>query len=61
MEFLKYIIPVLAVAGLCAGWVFVQILAKRLGTKNHFDDRSSGCGKCGCGECAADEKELCQN
>lgn len=55
---LSYLIPVLALAGLSAGWVAVQILAKRLGTKNHFDDAGScgnGCS-CGGGVCRVEEK-----
>lgn len=53
-----YLVPVLALAALSAGWVLVQILAKRLGTKNHFDHAGScgnGCS-CGGGVCELDGK-----
>lgn len=43
----EFAIPVLALTALCAGWVGVQLLAKRLGTKNHID-RPPGCGNCNC-------------
>lgn len=47
MHWLNYLLPVLAMAGLSAGWVLVQLLARRMGTKNHFD-RKPGCGSCQC-------------
>lgn len=47
----QYIIPVLAMSLLCAGWVMVQFLARRIGTKNHFDNPPR-CGGCTCsGQC----------
>jgi hypothetical protein len=49
MELIKYIIPIFSVAVLCAGWVLVQIVAKKMKTKNHFDHLNSGCGGCICG------------
>lgn len=49
MAYLTYLIPVLALAGLCAGWVGVQLLARKLKTKNHIDNSSSTCGTCSCG------------
>lgn len=45
-EFLQYIIPVLAVTFLAAGWAAVQILAKRMKTKNHIDNGGGCCGAC---------------
>lgn len=47
MKWFEFLIPVLALSGLCAGWVLVQLLARRLGTKNHLD-RQPGCGNCHC-------------
>ena len=50
MEYLEYIFGVLAVVALCVGWLGVQFLAKKMNTKNHFDDLSSStCGSCTCG------------
>jgi hypothetical protein len=43
-----HIIAVLSAAFLCGGWVAVQVLARRMKTKNHFDDLDS-CGACSCG------------
>jgi hypothetical protein len=46
----QYIIPIFALAALCAGWVVVQLIAQKMKTKNHFDDLDgSTCGKCNCG------------
>jgi hypothetical protein len=50
MNIFNHILPVMALAALCAGWVAVQLLARRMGTKNHMDEGSASCGKCGCGE-----------
>ena len=49
MDLLKFLVPVIALAALCAGWVAVQFLARKAGTKNHFDNKSLGCGSCTCG------------
>lgn len=50
MNYLSYLIPILALAALCAGWVAVQFLARKMKTKNHFDNLdSSTCGNCTCG------------
>lgn len=46
---MTHLITILALGGLCAGWVGVQVLAKKMGTKNHFDDLKEGCGSCKCG------------
>jgi len=46
---LQHIIPILALAALCAGWVVVQIIARKMKTKNHFDHLNSACGHCTCG------------
>jgi hypothetical protein len=56
---LQYIIPILFVTFLTAGWVGVQLLARKMKTKNHFDDLdSSTCGQCTCNgsgdNCATD-------
>ncbi|MBI4930530.1 MAG: hypothetical protein HY841_07195 [Bacteroidetes bacterium] len=45
-NYLEYILPVLALALLAAGWVVVQIIAKKMGTKNHFDYGGGCCGDC---------------
>lgn len=45
---MQYIIPILFLTVLCAGWVVVQIIAKKMKTKNHFDNLTS-CGHCNCG------------
>jgi hypothetical protein len=50
-EFISYLMPILALTGLTAGWMGVQILAKRMKTKNHIDH--GGC----CG--AFSNKESC--
>ncbi|MBE2246562.1 MAG: hypothetical protein IAE67_04845 [Candidatus Competibacteraceae bacterium] len=44
-EYIQYLIPVFALAALAAGWMGVQLLAKKLKTKNHID--GGGC----CGAC----------
>jgi hypothetical protein len=50
MEYLQYIIGVLAVVFLCIGWLGVQFLAQKMKTKNHFDHLSGdSCGSCTCG------------
>jgi hypothetical protein len=55
---INYLIPILSLAALCAGWVLVQLLAKKMKTKNHFDHLNSACGHCTCGGVeAACEKE----
>jgi hypothetical protein len=47
---LEYIIPILFVSFLSAGWVVVQLIARKMKTKNHFDDlNSSSCTSCSCG------------
>jgi hypothetical protein len=47
---MQSILPIIALAALCAGWVAVQLLAKKMKTKNHFDDLDgSTCGSCTCG------------
>lgn len=45
---LQYIIAILSLSLLAAGWVGVQILARKMKTKNHFDNLNS-CGHCSCG------------
>jgi len=56
MDYIEYIIPIVSVAVLCAAWVMVQLLAKKLKTKNHFDDLNDSCGNCTCGG-----TEACEN
>ncbi len=56
MEFIAYIIPILAIAALSAGWAGIQLLARRLGTKNHIDHA----GECGSGcTCMYNEDSVC--
>ncbi len=58
MEYINYIIPVLVLSVLCAGWVVVQIIARKMKTKNHFDDLGKGgCANCTCGglDCEEDD------
>jgi hypothetical protein len=46
----QYILPILFLTLLCAGWVVVQIIAKKMKTKNHFDHLGKGeCMTCTCG------------
>lgn len=52
-EILTYLIPVFAIAVLTAGWMGVQLLAKKMNTKNHIDHSSSCCGTC-------DNKDSCE-
>jgi hypothetical protein len=56
MDYLDYIIPILAVTLLSAGWAGIQLLARRLGTKNHIDQAGS-CGS-GC-TCSYMEDNVC--
>jgi hypothetical protein len=52
---LQYIIPILLVSFLSAGWVVVQLIARKMKTKNHFDNLdSSSCGQCTCGGAEGD-------
>ena len=46
MTFIQIIGPILILAGLTAGWVAVQLLARKMGTKNHIDN-AGACGN-GC-------------
>lgn len=51
-EWLTYLIPVLALTLLVAGWGGVQLLAKKMRTKNHID-HGGCCGACdNKGECS---------
>lgn len=45
-EFWTYFIPLTAFTLLVAGWMGVQILAKKMKTKNHIDNSSGCCGAC---------------
>ncbi len=56
MELLYHLLPNLALALLAAGWIALQFLAKKMGTKNHFDNLGEGCGNCGCGGGACQKK-----
>lgn len=63
MEITQYIFGIVAAIALSAGWIAVQILAKKIGTKNHFDHPSASCSdfdkNCGCdGSGCHEEKYL---
>jgi len=45
-EILSYIIPLIGFTLMVAGWMGVQILAKKMKTKNHIDNTSGCCGAC---------------
>lgn len=45
-ELLNYFVPLLAFTLLSAGWMGVQILAKKMKTKNHIDNTHGCCGAC---------------
>ncbi len=51
-EVYQYIIPILVLTMLAMGWMGVQLLAKRMQTKNHID-QTSCCGAC-------EGKEVCR-
>ncbi|MDH5398025.1 MAG: hypothetical protein OEX02_07755 [Cyclobacteriaceae bacterium] len=48
MDIVNLIVPVVAVAVLAGGWAAVQVLAKRMGTKNHIEHGGACGGKCTC-------------
>ena len=52
-EVYQYIIPILVLTMLAMGWMGVQLLAKRMQTKNHIDQTSGCCGAC-------EGKEVCR-
>lgn len=62
MEITQYIIGIFATAFLAAGWIGVQFLARKMGTKNHFDNRYASCsdfGKsCNCGGSECQENKM---
>jgi hypothetical protein len=45
---MSHLLSIFALSALCAGWVAVQLLAKKLGTKNHIDNAGDCCGGCSC-------------
>jgi hypothetical protein len=53
-NYLEILTPSIALAILAAGWMVVQLLAKKTGTKNHIDNPGSCCGGC-------ERKEECDN
>jgi hypothetical protein len=50
-EIIHYLIPILALTFLAAGWAAVQLLARKMKTKNHIDNAGGCCGSCGGGTC----------
>lgn len=58
-EFITYLLPILALTVLAAGWMGVQLLAQKMKTKNHIDNTSGCCGACeGKSECRRQELGL---
>ena len=55
-EILTFVLAVLGLTFLSAGWVAIQYLARKLKTKNHFDDLNT-CTGCMCGGSGACEKK----
>ncbi|HLG35118.1 MAG TPA: hypothetical protein VI757_09580 [Bacteroidia bacterium] len=45
-KYFEILSPIFAMAFLAAGWMAVQLLAKKSGTKNHIDNLGSCCGGC---------------
>lgn len=43
---LEFLIPILLLSLVAAGWGGVQLLAKSMGTKNHIDNHGGCCGAC---------------
>jgi len=54
MDFVTHVIAILFLAVLAASWIGVQLLARKVGTKNHFDTKTNCCGYC-----AEEDKEGC--
>jgi len=48
-DFLTFFIAITGLSLLCAGWIALQFLARKMKTKNHFDNLNSSCGNCTCG------------
>lgn len=55
-ELWTYLIPILALTALCAGWMGMQLLAKKMNVKNHIDEGGGCCGACGDKTCDLKEK-----
>jgi len=51
-NYFEYLLPVLTFTLLTAGWMGVQLLARKAGTKNLIDHRGGCCGAC-------DKKDTC--
>jgi len=45
-DYIQYIIPILAITMVAGGWAGVQLLAKKMQTKNHIDQTTGCCGNC---------------
>ncbi len=45
-QFLQYSIPILVLTFVAGGWAGVQLLAKKMKTKNHIDQTTGCCGNC---------------
>ena len=46
---INHLLAIIGLGALCAGWIAVQFLARKMRTKNHFDDLNGSCGRCTCG------------
>ncbi|MCB0654916.1 MAG: hypothetical protein KDC57_02205 [Saprospiraceae bacterium] len=44
--FIQYLIPIIALGLLAAGWMGMQLWAKRNEVKNHIDHQGGCCGAC---------------
>jgi hypothetical protein len=53
-DLIQHFIPIISLALLAAGWMYVQILAKRMKVKNHIDQTSGCCGACTEKKCTKD-------
>jgi len=53
-----YIVPILALTLLSGGWVAVQLLARKMRTKNHIEHGGTCGNRC---TCMGIEGESCEN
>jgi hypothetical protein len=53
-DLLTYLVPVFALSLLAAGWMAMQLLAKKMNVKNHIDSSGGCCGAC-------DNRDNCSN
>ncbi|KAB2878995.1 hypothetical protein F9K33_11030 [bacterium] len=62
MEITQYIIGILTASLLCAGWIVVQMVARKMKTKNLFDHRPTSCSEfgssCSCGGDVCEDNKM---